>query len=657
MKRLLCIVLPTLLLVLPACRQHQAESDAHVLQSIVSNEQSSTLQQGIQTTDTNRVKHMMMNANSINRQFPDSAVTLYKDILAISNELSYDPGVAAALLNIGDYYYGKSSYAQARNFYAQAVPYCRISSTHNKNFLPGAHSAIGNTYYQEGNYDSAQYFYFRALDMILESETVDTGMLLRTHLSIGAAMEYLDEDYHRAIQYTKQAEQLAILKKDTVWWILSIQNLGTLYSRINNLDSSLYTYRYALALAKQTGIPQTAQELYNYVGSGYLRKGDLIQAKAYLDSAINIDKKLAKSNAALLQNLGYVHYSSGEFRQAIPFYEKALQLNILKGEKGHSKLNSYATLARLYDTIGLWQLATKSLKAYIELSDSLVNKDKINAINQLEIKFRTADKDRLLATKDLEIVKAQAASQQKTAVVWIASLCSLLLISLLVFFRYGQLSKLRRLQQQKELDLLKATMEGEEAERLRVGQELHDGVSGLLSAIKMNLVTLRLNREDIAEERNFITTMALADEAADELRKTAHNLIPSSLMKNGLYQAIQGFCKRIGQASLQLDVRETGIPRRLEPAQELIIYRTVQELVHNMIKHAGASKGQVALSWQEQVLLVTVEDNGTGINPGHLHEGIGLDNIRKGIQKSSGTIEIDSISGEGTSVYLEYPLS
>ncbi len=208
--------------------------------------------------------------------------------------------------------------------------------------------------------------------------------------------------------------------------------------------------------------------------------------------------------------------------------------------------------------------------------------------------------------------------------------------------------------QQKQLDILRATIDGEEAERLRVGQELHDGVSGFLSAIKMNLATLRAKRKDIVGEENFINTLRLTDEASDELRRTAHNLVPSSLVQNGIGKAVKDFCERVsGSFDLPITVQESLPAGRLDAAKELVIYRIIQELVHNMVKHAAATHGLVSLSWQEHLLLVAVEDNGTGFEAKE-PKGIGLENIRKRVKVINGTMEIHSPPGEGTSVYLEF---
>lgn len=620
------------------------------------NDQAMQIEQGLEPADTNRVIALIKHAKQINRAaFPDSAMALYKQVLQHSYALNFDNGIAIALLLMGYHFYEiQTDYPRARALFFRAVPYTRRIS--NKKLLPNAYIWLGNTYFQEGNHDSANYYYYKTLGILLEMKPIDTQQLIHTYMNIGAALQHIDTGYERALEYSREARQLAFYQKDTSTLVLLVQNIGTLFNLKGNYDSAFAAYVHALQLAKIRHVNREIQNAYNYVAAALLNKKDLDMAKLYLDSAVNADKQNAESNIGLLQNLGCVYYYSGAFTEAIPYYEKAIDFYNERGENGNNKLVSYGTLSNLYDSLGQWRLAYKYQKAYSALWDSLINEDKLQITNQMEVKYRSAEKDRLLARKDLEILKAQTQSQRTIAVLWISSLCIALLIGSLIFFRYRQVNKLRQVNQQKELDILKASMTGEEAERIRVGQELHDGISGLLSAIKMNLATLRMNRQDIADERNFITTMQLADEAADELRKTAHNLVSSNLGNKGLFKAIQGFCERVTSPELDLQVTESGSPVRLDPAKELIIYRNIQELVHNMIRHAQATKGQIALSWQDNLLFITVEDNGTGISSEPEGSGIGFENIRNSIKKLRGSLEIDSKPGEGTSIYLEYPI-
>lgn len=613
------------------------------------------IQHGGGMKDSLEIDSLIQQAEKLRQQQADSAMRLFQHAYFYSQKIDYKPGQIKAAWGLGDCYSGQDpDYQKARSLYLRAVPIV-LDYNDNSAWLPATYLKIGKTYYYEGNYDSANYYYYETLPALLNNKSRDTALLISTYANIGATLEKVDWNYSRSMQYSQAARELASLKNDTLQLAFILKNIGVLFARMENFDSALISYFRALALEQKNHNQANVQDLYVYIMNALLNQDEIQRAKTYLDSAIAVNPIRASNNISLLQQQGYIYSIEGYYSKAVDYYKMALQQSDLQGERFH-KLASYVELSVLYSTTGHWQQAYQYQKAYALLKDSLLNEDKIKAINQLEIKYRTSEKDRQLARKDLEILKAEAKSQRTAGILWISSLCIILLVGSVFFLRYRQKNKLQQLDQQKALDLLKAGMEGEEKERVRVGQELHDGISGLLSAIKMNLATLRLNRADIAGERNFITTMELADEAADELRKTAHNLVSSNLGSKGLFKAIQGFCERVGSAELDLQVTGTGTPRRLDSAKELIIYRNIQELVHNMIRHSQASKGEISLSWQNTLLLITVEDNGKGISSDEENTGIGFENIRSSIQKLAGTLEIESHSGAGTSIYLEYPI-
>lgn len=610
--------------------------------------------------DTAHIRQLVGQGNLIFAKFPDSALNLYKEALDISYANNHNEGIAVALISMSTCLFAeKKSYKQAEMLIRAALPYCYLANNRNHKLLPNAFNMLGNIYFEKGLYDSASYFFHKTLDIVKNQQAViDTTSLIAAYTNIGAILGNLRHN-DEVLPYLQRAVRWATYAKDT-WQIARInQNIGTYYEKMKDGDSALTYYNKALRLYQSKEghkAKMGIQEVYVYMAHLWSLTSTPEKAKIYLDSAVLAYKESLENNWPLLTSMGFRYYTQGQFLKAISYYKKSLEIcdeqNIAEG-----KLNNYAALAIMYDTIGDGHQAYMYQSLYSDLKDSLQSAERMKAVNDFEVKYKIAEKDRQLAIKDKNILIAAAANKRKTAAIWITSLCILLLASIIISLRYRMIFKLRSLNQQRELDMLKAIMEGEEAERQRVGQELHDGVSGLLSAIKMNLVTLRLNRKDIAEENHFVTTIELADEAADELRKTAHNLVPASLSKNGISMAVSNFCERINiSSSTNIELQESGTAKRLDAAKELIIYRTIQELVHNIIKHAKASQGIVSISWQEDVLLVTVEDNGVGTPITKNTTGIGMDNIQKRITTLNGTIEISNLPGEGTSIYMEFPM-
>jgi signal transduction histidine kinase len=145
--------------------------------------------------------------------------------------------------------------------------------------------------------------------------------------------------------------------------------------------------------------------------------------------------------------------------------------------------------------------------------------------------------------------------------------------------------------------------------------------------------------------------------AAVEIRKSAHNLMPEVLHHHGLAEAVHSFCVKIGRSNgLNVTFQCLGTSLRLNEAFELVVYRIVQELLHNTVRHAQATQALVQLSFAPGVLSLTVEDNGIGFDPAAVKRGIGLANLQSRADAYGGRVDVDSFPGKGTATYIEFNL-
>ena len=142
------------------------------------------------------------------------------------------------------------------------------------------------------------------------------------------------------------------------------------------------------------------------------------------------------------------------------------------------------------------------------------------------------------------------------------------------------------------------------------------------------------------------------------MRRVAHNMMPEALVKFGLDTALKDFCNDINQTgALQLSYQSVGLNEVvLEQTNSITIYRIVQELVNNTMKHSGASTCLVQVSLQQQILTVTVEDNGQGFDAS-MANGMGWKNIRSRVELLKGKLDVKSVNNEGVSVFIEINLS
>lgn len=206
----------------------------------------------------------------------------------------------------------------------------------------------------------------------------------------------------------------------------------------------------------------------------------------------------------------------------------------------------------------------------------------------------------------------------------------------------------------KEVQLLEALREGEEKERSRIARDLHDEISGMIAAAKMHFATLTKLLPDIASNQEYRQGLHLLDETARQIRLTSHNLMPEILLENGLDQALHRYCGSISNSQLQLQCIVVGTVTRYTATFELSLYRIVQELINNMLRHAKATEALVQISYHTDRLLLTIEDNGTGFSKSAPSKGVGLSSIERRVAAMNGTIEIQSAPGKGTDIYLEF---
>lgn len=209
---------------------------------------------------------------------------------------------------------------------------------------------------------------------------------------------------------------------------------------------------------------------------------------------------------------------------------------------------------------------------------------------------------------------------------------------------------------EKQLLALNSILKGQEEERSRMAKDLHDGLGGLLSGIKLTLSSMKGNM--ILQEKDvqlFSKSIGQLDNAITEMRRVAHNLMPEALLKFGLHEAIQDFCDSINESNtVKVKFVQLGMGT-MEKSTEVVLYRIIQELSNNAIKHAAAKNVLIQIDIHEKGITLTVEDDGKGFDVSAAVKGAGLSNVQSRVDYLKGAIHIHSGIGEGTSVNIEIP--
>lgn len=221
-----------------------------------------------------------------------------------------------------------------------------------------------------------------------------------------------------------------------------------------------------------------------------------------------------------------------------------------------------------------------------------------------------------------------------------------------------QQARIEQLQQEKQLMAAEAVLKGQEEERTRLAEDIHDGIGGLLSGVKYSLTNLRANLVlDHQTLLLFQRSLDMLDQSIAELRRVAHNMMPDVLVTYGLAEALKSYCDAIRQSGIiNIDFQVLGMEKRIPAAKEIALYRIVQELITNCIRHSAGTHVLVQLSRNRNEISLTVEDNGKGFSANaEKAEGTGLKNLRSRLDYLNGKVDIQSFPG-GTSVYINVPV-
>ncbi len=616
-------------------------------------------------SDTQRVRILIEEGNAFAGADGDSAAYFLDQAMALSNKIDYTVGVVKSLAAKGRLSSATGAYKDALLFFTQAIPLYDAYTARDRNRVyTGVYNSIGSAYQSLGNFNKAGNYYIKAAGEASKDSSLNN---LRAYIysSLGGVFIQLGQP-EKAIGYFNSAQHLASAAKDyhTLGYVLS--NKGVYYEETNQLDSAELTYKTALELSEQYNDERTVLTCLNNLGALQMKREHYKEAIPYFEKTL----ALTKGNLYLRVNgplyfLGVANYYLGNYKKAEDFLVTALKE---ANETGQSEMNMdvHNILAMVYAAKSDYRNAYAHQKIYERMKDSLSGIEAANNVNALETKYRTAEKDRQIAEKKLQIAKQEVNIQKKTALVWIFSSAGLLLLGLLglLYRSYRQRQKLhkerlRTLQQEKEIELLQAMMEGEERERIRIAHELHDGISSQVSAMKVYLSTIKNQHKELNSNHEFQQVVNMLNETANDIRKTAHNLMPESLTRQGLAAAARSFCEQITNGGkTTVEFQAYGDFNDLQGNLALLLYRIIQELLNNIVKHAEATQAIILLYREGDKLQLTVEDNGVGISHDDKEEGgLGLASLEAKVRSLNGIFSVETLENKGTTIYIELQIS
>lgn len=436
---------------------------------------------------------------------------------------------------------------------------------------------------------------------------------------------------------------------------------GQLPQAKNMLDS---------AAARLAPYPESEDWLDYYAAESmyFTVSGKFDQSLASLNKGITLARALHKSyeEQRLLLQKFYALYNQKSFKQAKDVL-LALSTEPVMMSLSHNRLQVYYGLAETYSALGDMKPAYGWLKRYAELNDSLAGIRLKNDINELEVKFKNVENQKKIAELEAEQIKAALAAKNHQLTNGLLSAASLILlitaIFSIVFYRnYKKIARqkeinyrqeLKEIAQQQQLTTTRAMLEGEDRERERLARDLHDGLGAMLAVTKISLSGYAESLPAPRQNNELEKIIGQVDHSAKELRRIARNMMPETLLKFGLETALRDLCESLMTETTRIDFQAFGIETTIPRQVQITIYRIVQELLANAIRHARATNIVLQCSQNKEAFFITVEDNGQGFDQQAAGKGMGISNINNRVEYLKGKMDIESIPGEGTIINIE----
>ncbi len=481
----------------------------------------------------------------------------------------------------------------------------------NNDYLGKYHYDLGLIFFNKLQYDKAEKYFLLAISIFEQAKTRETSLLVKTYLSLGKTYLRINKSI-KAKKILSKAQRLlrtdANPEHEAEYYLVE----GSYYQNVKEYNNALKSINYGLKIAMQLMDPYP-QEKLNF------QKYKILMEKGDYKKAIHIIENILKKPA--------INFSV-------------------------NMLSYYQDLSFLYDKLGNQKVAYDWLKKYTVLNDSLNKQDVLRKINQLEIKFKTAENQKKIAELNTANKEANLSAKNSRLLNWLFGTTILFILSILFFGIYYYRNQKKRAEQTEAIRLSKAMITGQETERYRIARELHDGLGNILAVVKFNLGDLDI--ENQTEELAHVIQQL--DHSISELRRIAHDMMPEMLISIGLEAALKDLCESLTSQKLTVDYHFIKIENAIPQQTQLAIYRIVQELLTNVVKHAEAKNVLLQCTQNKNIFFITLDDDGKGFNPNLQKEqtGIGLGNIKSRVAYLNGKIEIGPrINQSGTSINIE----
>ncbi|HPI09419.1 MAG TPA: sensor histidine kinase [Catalimonadaceae bacterium] len=543
-----------------------------------------------------------------------SALVWHRKALSIRKEIKDQAGVASSWSKIGVCLTEMAQYPEALEAQMQARR--GFSELKNDIALSQTLSNICGILHWLKDFKQMKGMAKEALELARKTGDQASAATAKGYLAMVSGHE---GNYAKALLLDQEASGFFEEQKDTLRWLASLNNVGFDLNMLGRQDECRKLFRKALTIARASR-HTLDQILYaTNLANKELESGNTMLAEQLLLEAeqLALNEQLDDHLPRIYRSFGDLYIQTHQDQKALDAYDKA---EVLKDSLFSSQMaERYSQLRTRYET------EQKEQEKKLLLTENQIQKDRI----------------------------------QRQRFLMLAGVVFCLLIAVVVWLwiQRKNLNQKRQAEAERfalQEKLAKEILDAEEKERSRIARELHDGIGQQLVAAHLNLASLESRSGE--QQQLLENTRSLVEDSLKEVRSVSHTMLSNALLRSGLAGAVRDFVQKI-QGAIRVHLEISGLDYRLDHTIELVLFRVIQELMGNILKHSEASDVYIQLSLENKELNLCVEDNGKGFDPAsHVVEGVGLRNIRTRIAYLKGGVEIDSKPGKGCSVVIKIPM-
>ena len=489
----------------------------------------------------------------------------------------------------------------------------------------------------------------------------DTLLILRAKIGIGNANNKLMK-YEEAVKWYYQV--LSQLQNPVHRRKLSFlyNNLAILQYHLNNEDSCIYYVQQGLKYSREDGNQTNEANSLSLYGGVLALFKKTTAAEKVLNEALEVRKKIGDVYYIIIDLASMAYFYAN---LPVPQPEKGIALCKEGIELANKNGQAYANVFDIYQALSKNYLVAKDYKNYSEtmdqivaLKDSAYQANSAEVMSEMQTKYEVQKKENTIIQQKLDLTKKNY---------FLFGSLGLLAITILAgfsFFKNRQKNQRLRMQDlvlEQKKKTTQAVIQAEEEERKRIATDLHDSVAQKMVVAKLNLEALEdyLPASEEKPRKIYNNIFSLVTDSCTEVRELSHNMMPQAFFKSGLSSAVKDFIDKIENSSLEITFNAAGNLEGLDKNKELMIFRIIQEVVQNTIKHAKARKLDISIIEEHNEIDVTIEDDGTGFDPAILANttSIGMKNIKSRVDFLNGKLDINSQPGMGTVIAFYVPAS